>query len=239
LGGVLSANFSAASRRASVSSGVYVSGELSAMKPAYHISLTASEKRMIADLVIIETQIQWIMRMTMQALLGLSSTAAQAILGSTNIGPNMATWLAVVMEKHPSEDAKSWAIYANSEAATLANDRNSFAHSIWGFHTNVSGEDQISLLFGNTKHPMTKYRVRSGLRIKNAAKVELARLKHAREAAFRLSCIFAHIHWVGNPAYDGPSPWQRKLGKPPPRPRSMEELRKAKAQSRQPKPSRE
>src|ERR1700760_2259099 len=90
------------------------------MKPAYHIALTATEKRLIAEIAATQSQIEWLMRLTVQHLLGVLPQLALKIMGSTSIAANAEIWISTVREKHPNKGAKEWAEYAYGQVSDLS-----------------------------------------------------------------------------------------------------------------------
>lgn len=188
------------------------------MQPAYHISLTASEKRLIAEVSALQSQIEWLMRLAVQHLLGITPPLALTIMGSTNIAANAEIWIRTVREKATSEAAKAWAEYAYAGIPDLTKGRNDFLHTLFGFVVGANQED-TNFFFGHMLSAQAaKAMPRRAIRVKTSAEAPLADLKKTRDGAARLSCVFAHVRWLVDEKSPEPSPWQRRLGSklPPP-----------------------
>ena len=183
------------------------------MRPAYHIALTAAEKRLIADLAAIQSQIEWLMHLCLMHLLNLESATVRAILGSTSIASNADIWIRVVRERHPFEEIVLWAEYCYGEMPALAKSRNDFLHTLFGFAETTDGD--VYFAFGHVGGALDRNSPRVAMRVKNQARALLSELRDARNRAAYLSLAFAHVEWTAIPDSDG-SPWLRRLGGPLP-----------------------
>ncbi len=202
------------------------------MKPAYHISLTAPEKRVIAEIAAIQTQIDWIIRITVQRLLDVSPATAQRIVGSTVLKTNAEIWIKVVREKHRSHEARQWAELAFAETAAISKGRNDFLHTLFGIEGNPE-TGPVSFLLGHTKRPLTRLRSRKAIRASTSKEVDLSSLYEVRNEAAHLSCVFAHVEWLTHIEERGRSPWQGKLSKERLVRFQNEELQRASVRERQ------
>jgi hypothetical protein len=209
------------------------------MKPAYHISLTAQEKRLITELAAIQSQIEWLMQITVGELLEISPPAFRLVMGSTSLAINAQIWLEVVREKHPLKaHILPWAEYVFGEMEAMAKGRNDFLHTLYGVQTDA---DPASLAFnwGHVGDKLDRGKTRSGVRVKNAARVSLDELRGVRERAAYLSIATAHVEWTASdPLGDGGSPWLRRLGGPLPPPKGEAGFRKATRPPPRPRSSR-
>lgn len=181
--------------------------------PAYHISLTASQKRIIAEIAAIQSQIDWLMRLTVKRLLDVSTDTASAIMGSTATRTNSKIWLKIINEKHPSTEAKEWATYAIYNLENLTSVRNDYLHTLYGIHADYAAlPNQIVFAVGDRRATHLHLRKQKALKISNQKVVDLARLGPIRDEAARLSCVFAHIDTLvtEKSVY---SPWRHRLSK--------------------------
>lgn len=200
------------------------------MRPAYHISLTAPEKRMVAELALIQSQIDWLMQLTVAAVLDVSHSAARSIMGSTSLAANAEIWLAAVREKHPfAEEILPWAEYVFGEMAAMAKGRNDFLHTLYGVVDKPGEPANLAFSWGHVGGRDERGEERGAVRVKNAAAVSIADLRLTRDRAAYLSVAVAHIEWTATDPLDdnGASPWLRRLGGPLPPPRGEAGFRKA------------
>lgn len=186
------------------------------MKPAFHISLTAPEKRLVAELAAIQSQIEWLMQMSLAYLLDVEFGTARQILGSTNLGANSETWIQVVREKWAGKtefaEAVEWAEWAFSEMTHIAKGRNDFLHTLFGYRDD---QDDVWFTWAHLAKPRSDSRKRVAIRVKSAVFSPLSELKAVRDRAAYLSIAMAHIETVAAD-FDGRSPWPRRLGGPRP-----------------------
>jgi len=179
--------------------------------PAYHITLTAPQKRIITEIAAIQSQIDWLMRVTVRRLLDVSAETASEIMGSTATRTNAKIWLSVVTEKHPSAEAKEWASYANHMLIELSSVRNDYLHTLFGMHANYAPlPNQVVFAVGHRRATHLHLRQQKALRVSNQKLVDLSRLRPIRDSAARLSCVFAHIDFLVSEKTEH-SPWRRRL----------------------------
>jgi hypothetical protein len=199
------------------------------MKPAFHISLTSGEKVLITELAAIQSQIEWIMRLTVQHLLSVSPDTARLLMGSTSIETNSNLWINIVREKHHDKVAKEWAEFAFARVKELSKGRNDFLHTLYGFSAqdfpNLSGASPIGSIAFMYGHVVTKREManpRRAIRVRSSASVPLSDLKQTRDSAAYLSVVFAHVEATSNPTPNERAPWLRRLGsKHPPQSQSV------------------
>jgi hypothetical protein len=196
------------------------------MEPAYHIALTATQKRMIAELAATQSQIEWLMQLTVMHLLEVSGEAARVIMGSTSLAANAQIWISVVREKHPEDGCRAWAEVAFKQMSDLAKSRNDYLHSVYGYGETA---DDISFMFSHVIEPTDKVFPTAGIRVKTLAIAPLSRLRAARDQAARLTVILAHIEWEASPEDFDASPFLRRLGGRHPPTSPTARPRKAKA----------
>jgi hypothetical protein len=198
------------------------------LKPAYHISLTPAEKRLIADISALQSQIEWLMRLTVQHLLDVTPATAHRIMGSTSIAANAGIWVAVVCEKHHDEVAKEWAQYAFNKIGNLAEGRNDFLHTLYGFATPGASQGDISFMHGYAVTREDMKLPRRAMRVKFDKQRPLSDLRVVRNSAVYLSVIFAHVEHEASPYKIAPSPWLRRLGSKRPHQSRKAQLQRAK-----------
>ena len=203
------------------------------MRPAYHIALTATEKRIITDLAAIQSQIEWLMWLTVKNLLELTPEASRKIMASTSFNANAEIWIGIVRDKHPHKSCIEWAEYAFVEMGKHARNRNDFLHTLYGFGDGLSGPDEMALGWGHVGWGTDRNTPRMAVRLKSVQLAPLAELAKIRHGAAHLSVVVAHIEWMSDPANDG-SPWLRRLGRQLPPPKPAPEPRKATKRQRQP-----
>ena len=213
------------------------------MKPAYHIALTASEKRMMAELAAIHSQIEWLMRLTVQHLLTISPALARTIMGSTVIRANAAIWIATVRQKHPDTRCKEIAETAYEGITQLAQNRNDFIHAIFGFATEEENVERMGPLhFWPGHHTNSQKYMRSlprrAVRVRTSTEIPLPTIAEVHKEAARLSVMFAQVEWGVNPTATGRSPWLRKLAALPPSRPQKGQPKKGKGRGNRPPPSR-
>lgn len=184
------------------------------MKPAFHISLTATEIRLVAELAAIQSQIEWLMQLSLVDILGCKFATARKILGSTNMAPNSEIWIAAIREKtKPTDEKAQWAEWAFSEMAHIAKGRNDFLHTLFGF-TDDQGAN-VWFQWAHIAKPRLEKRERIALRVKSAVRAPIEELEAVRNRAAYLSIAMAHIEALFDSG-DGKSPWRRRLGGPLP-----------------------
>lgn len=204
------------------------------MKPAYHISLSAVEKRLIAELSAVQTQSEWLMRLTIQHLLDVTPFTAQRIMGSTNIESNVMIWISVVRENHPDEAVKEWAEYAVSRMRSAAQSRNDFLHTLYGLATDGELQGNTSFIYG---HRATKRHMdldRRAIRVRTSTEAPLKDLRKLTDQAAFLTLVFAHVEESVNPTSNGKAPWLDRLGSK--RPPQAKPLKAPKATTRRSPP---
>ena len=192
------------------------------MKPAYHIALTAVEKRLIADLAAIQSQIEWLMQLSIKKALVVERDTARAILGSTNLSANADIWIRIMREDHPHEEVVAWAEYAFSEMAALAKGRNDFLHTLFGFvPPGGGGVDDLYFNWGHSDWEGERSSDRMAVRVKSNIAAPLKDLRIVRDRAAYLSIAVAHVEWTASHDHtaDDGSPWLRRLGGPLPPPK--------------------
>jgi hypothetical protein len=182
------------------------------MKPAYHISLSAADKRLIADISAIQTQIEWLMRLTIQHLLKIKPATALKIMGSSSITTNAEIWIYAIRDIHQKDEVKTWAEYAFTQMKEMAKGRNDFLHTLYGFATNGAPQGDISFLYGHRIFKRHTKLPKRAVRVRTSVEVFLNDLKKVRDHAAYLSLVFAHIQSETSPHPDEHSPWLRRLG---------------------------
>jgi hypothetical protein len=164
---------------------------------------------MIAELAAIQSQIEWLMQLTVRHLLDVSIETARIIMGSTTLARNADIWISTVREKHPDAGAIAWAEVAFKQVSDLAKSRNDYLHSIFGFGESA---EEAAFLFSHSISSNDKVFPTFAMRVKTAAPTPVSSLRQSRDQAARLSVIAAHVEWLAMPEDEGPSPFQRRLG---------------------------
>ena len=183
------------------------------MTPAFHIFLTAAEKRLVADIAAIQSQVEWLMRLTVQHLLSVSPETAQNIMGSTNIGSTSSVWRDVIRDKCEDDAVKQWAEFAFAQMSDMAKGRNDYLHTLYGLDTDQAPHGRVSFMFSHEVSRKNMKEPRRAIRVKTSADAPIADLKAVRDRAAYLSRVLAHIERSVSPhCRDMPSPWPRRLG---------------------------
>lgn len=207
------------------------------MKPAYHVFLSATQKRLIAELAAIQSQIEWLMQLTVKHLLECNPETARLLMGSTNIRVLADSWLAVVLENTNDPIMEEWVRRAHREIADLARDRNSFLHTLYA-HQDGDTPDDYNVAIAHEPRARTRTAAPSAIRIRNNKAVDLTGLRDARDRAARASVLFAHIEWIAM-EIDVPSPFLRRLAGLYPQGPLSPEVQTAKRRRPQPPASQE
>lgn len=205
------------------------------IKPAYHIFLDVTQKRLIADIAAIQSQIEWLMQLTVKHLLECNPDTARLLMGSTNIRVLADSWLAVVLENSEDQDVEAWMHLAHREIASLAQDRNAYLHTLYA-HQDGDTPDDYNVAVAHEPRARTRTAAPAAIRIRNNKAVDLSGLRAARDRAARASVLFAHIEWLSMDL-DAPSPFQRRLSSLYPLGPALPEDQKASRRKRQPQAS--
>lgn len=200
------------------------------IKPAYHISLNAPQKRLIGELSAIQSQCEWLMQLATRRLLDTSMDTVRVIMGSTSLASNANIFIAVVREKSSDPETRAWAEYAYEQIDDLSRSRNDFLHTLYGVSP-PEEDPNIPVLFayGHRAGRIDKSPERQvGIRVRSHSVVPLSDLREIRDRAAYLTVVFAHIVWLVDPGRTDRSPWPRRLKSklPPPSRRSPKPLRK-------------
>lgn len=183
------------------------------IKPAYHISLSAPQKRLIGELAALQSQCEWLMQLAVRRLLGLSMDTVRVLMGSTSIAANANIFISVVREKAVDPEVRAWAEYAFAQIEDLARSRNDFLHTLYGIRPPEEGSEvDVLFAYGHRSDPFSKDPdLRVGIRVRSHSVVPLSQLKDIRDRAAYLTIVFAHVDWLASPETNGPSPWLRRL----------------------------
>ena len=207
------------------------------IKPAYHIFLTPTQKRLIAEISAIQSQIEWLMRLTVQHCLGCTSDTARTIMASTNVAANAKIWFDVVCEAWAdNEIALDWADAAYAGIGKLAEDRNSYLHTLYA-HRDGEAEDDFNVAFAHQFSKTYRAKIPAAIKVRTNKPVSLAGLRLARDHAARLSIIFAYFEWEAMEIGIA-SPFERRLAALPPMPPHTPRAERAKERQRQQQSSR-
>lgn len=179
------------------------------MKPAYHIHLTATQKRQIAEIAAIQSQIEWLMQLTVKHILGCSPDVARTLMGTTNIRALADSWLAVALDGAEEGEAQAWVRLAHREIGALAQDRNAFLHTLYAHQAGDDPED-YNVAVAHERGSRPNLALPAAIRLRNNKAVDLSGLDAARNRAARASVLFAHIEWLAM-ELDAPSPFLRRL----------------------------
>jgi hypothetical protein len=206
------------------------------IKPAYHVFLSPTQKRLIAEISAIQSQVEWLMRLAVQHCLGCEPATARTIMGSTSIAANAKIWFDVICEAYAdNEIALDWADAAYAGIAKLAEDRNSYLHTLYA-HRDGDDENDFNVAFSHQLSKADRARLPAAVKARTEKAVSLNDLKKARDHAAQLSIIFAYFEWelldMG-----APSPFERRLAALPPMPPHTPRAERAKARQRQQKSS--
>ena len=171
------------------------------MLPAYQMPLSDGELALIGAICAIQGQIEFLMLMTVQHLLGLDVPLARRVMGSTSIETNTTIWLEAVRSKCSDPEGAAWAAVAATEIKDLAAGRNDFVHGTYAFNQDTG--DAIAM------------------RIRSDKTRPVSDLEMVRDQAARVSNIVALVNWISlGLGRSQPQPsWRDRLGPlpaPPP-----------------------
>ncbi len=209
------------------------------IKPAYHIFLTPTQKRLIAEISAIQSQIEWLMRLVVQHCLACEAATARSIMGSTSIAANAKIWFDVVSESWAGhDDALEWADAAYAGISKLAEDRNSYLHTLYAHRDgDGDGDQNFNVAFAHQLSKGERSRMPAAIKVRTNKPVSLSDLRGARDRAARLSIIFAFFEWEAMEIEGAPNPFSRRLAALPPMPPHTPRAERAKAQQRPPQSS--
>jgi hypothetical protein len=198
------------------------------MKPAYPVPLEREELAQLGELTTILGTVDDQMVLTVAHLLRVSRSAANVIMGSTQVATNCAIWGDVIRNRTADEDLLWLVEIAEREVPPISQARNDFVHAVFSVIR--------SMVVHGDGRPTVRASLAMARRIKGTKSRPVTDLPEGIDRAGRLSCLVAHIDHLMGGKQASSSPWLERLAPTlPPRLDTAAE-RKAKAKRGQRKP---
>ena len=181
-----------------------------AITPAYNINLSSTQKRLVCDIAAIQSQIEWLMRMTVQELLDVPPHIARQIMGSTNFNANAEIWIGCLRTKKAGEKYLPWAEWATTKIQWMTANRNAYLHTLFGMDTRGQPQGDVSFRVGHRPSWRFAQLRPAAVRVKSNKPADLEALADTYRKICFISRVVAHVQWSAGPKAV-PSPWRDTL----------------------------